>query len=81
MFNLTNSEASEIQIWAGYTRKIRAFQSKANQELFIQIFKEDSERLLRHFIFDCDRQVIKFLTYLTTEQHNKLLIYIVKIEL
>lgn len=81
MFNATNSEVSEIQTWAFYTRKIKSFQIKANQDLFKEIFKEDGERLIRHFIFDCDRQVIKFLTYLTTEQHNKLLIYIVKIEL
>lgn len=63
-----------------YSRKIITFQNKANLNLFLEIFKEDAERLISHFVFDCDRKVIKFLTYLTTEQYNTLLVYIVKLE-
>lgn len=78
--NVTNSEVSEIQTWALYSRKIITFQNKANLNLFLEIFKKDAERLISHFVFDCDRKVIKFLTYLTTEQYNTLLVYIVKLE-
>lgn len=78
--DVTNSEVSEIQTWVLYSRKIKTFQNKANLNLFLEIFKKDAERLISHFVFDCDRKVIKFLTYLTTEQYNTLLVYIVKLE-
>lgn len=79
--NVDNGEVFEIQTWSLFQRKILAFQNIANAFLFSKIFVEkDCERLLRHFVFDCERQVLKFLTYLTTEQYNSLLVYIVKLE-
>ena len=45
--DVTNSEVSEIQTWALYSRKIITFQNKANLNLFLEIFKEDAETGLR----------------------------------
>lgn len=81
MFNATNGEISEIQTWSSYNKKIKSFVNKANREIFTTLFKEDSERLLESFVLKCDRDFDKFLTYLTTDHRNNLLIHIVKINL
>lgn len=81
MHDITNSEINEIQIWSLYNDKITKFVNNANYIVFNNLFKEDSERLLEYFIIVCKRDFNSFLTYLTTQQRNELLIYIVKIEL
>lgn len=81
MHDITNSEISEIQTWSLYNDKIIKFVNNANYIVFNNLFKEDSERLLEYFIVVCKRDFNTFLTYLTTEQKNELLIHIVKIKL
>lgn len=80
--DVTNGEVEEIRTWVLYNRKVLLFQNRANLTLFLELFKdeEESKRLISHFVFDCDRKVVKFLTYLTTEQYNTLLVYIVKLD-
>ena len=42
-----------------------------------EVFKEDGQRLFLHFRNDCDNNYEKFKTYLTTEQYNSLLEFII----
>ena len=81
MFDVTNSEVTEIQIWSLYNKKINKFVNNANTFIFHSLFKDDSVRLFESFVIKCDRDFNKFLTYLTSEQRNKILIHIVKIDL
>lgn len=59
--------------WAQINESIIKFQKNANMSTFETIFKEDAERLIRHFKYDCDSRFDKFKTYLTQEQINLLL--------
>ena len=79
--NLTNSEISEIKIWSYFNKKIIKFENTANSEIFKQLFCDDWERLLSHFIYNCDRNFNKFKSYLTIEQSNLLIVYIVRLTL
>ena len=81
IFNITNSQYAEIQTWSHFNNKIIKFKNNSNSVVFNKIFGDQGDILISYYVLDCDRDFIKFLTYLTTEQHNNLFIYIVNITL
>ena len=76
---ITNGEIAEIQTWSYFNKKVVKFQNRANSEVFKQLFCDDWEQLLNHFIYNCDRNFNKFKTYLTNNQINDLFVYIVRL--
>jgi len=60
--------------------RMRKFENNSTLGVFKFIFDEDGDRLLRHFRMDCDNNFDKFLTYLTQEQKNILIVSIVENE-
>ena len=54
-----------------------------------KVYKEESTdlshtegfRLFQHFRFDCQHNIEKFKTYLTTSQYNDLMVHLVRIKL
>lgn len=79
--NITNSEVEEIRTWSHFNNKVIKFQNTANSDMFKELFNDDWKRLRIHFIEDCNRDLNKFRTYLTNNQNNDVLTYIVRISL
>lgn len=79
--DFTKSEIEEIRKWIHFNNKITKFQNSANGYMFKHLFDDDWERLLNHFIIDCNRNYNMFRTYLTAHQSDWLLLYIVRISL
>jgi len=78
-FGVTESQLTEIRQWATYERRLKSFKANCTLRTFNEIFGEaEGERLFVHYRSTCDYQFPKFLTYVTQEQKNKLLSYIVK---
>lgn len=78
-FNLTESQYTELRDWVKFTARIKSFCNNSNIETFKEIFGDsEGERLFRHFRQDCNHDFIKFMTYLTAEDKNKLLPYIAR---
>lgn len=78
--DFTKSEIAEIQTWSHFNNKVIKFQNTVNSEIFKQLFNDDWKRLRIHFIEDCNRDLNKFRTYLTNNQNNDVLIYVVRIK-
>ncbi len=77
--HLDNSQVSEIQIWSIFARKVRTFEKTSDLNVFKLVFKKEGQRLFNHFILDCESTLSPFYSYLTIEERNELLIYIVKL--
>lgn len=60
--------------WAQVNESLITFQNKATIKTFEYLFGEQAERLWKHFVLDCKRQYVHFLTYLTQEQKNELIV-------
>ena len=73
---LTQEQIRELQTWNKIQKRINSFENKFNMQLSHEVFKEDGEKLFLHFRNDCDNKYEKFKTYLTTEQYNSLLEFI-----
>ena len=81
-FGLTELEFDEIRTWSLFTQKIKKFTNNCRLDTFQNIFgNSDGDRLFQHFRESCYNDFYKFRTYLTKDQYNKILAYIVKIEL
>ena len=78
-YNLSKDELSEMSYWRTYQNRIKSFCIKNNLDTFQTIFgQEEGLRLLKHFRSDCKEDFVKFLTYITLDQHNDLQAYIIK---
>lgn len=64
----------EFQSYHKVRDSLRDFEIKCNLKLFKLLFERSGDRLWSHFTNDCGRDLQKFLTYLTEEQHTRLLI-------
>lgn len=73
---LTQEQIRELQTWNKIQKRINSFENKFNMHLSHEVFKEYGEKLFLHFRNDCDNKYEKFKTYLTTEQYNSLLEFI-----
>lgn len=62
------------QHWAQINESLVKFQNVATIKTFEYLFGEDAERLWNHFTSDCKRQFMQFMTYLTQEQKNELMV-------
>ena len=65
-----------LQQWRIVNDKITIFINVANPRVYMFIFGEsEGMRLWEHFVNNCDRHDFqKFMTYLTSEQYNDLMI-------
>lgn len=78
MKKFTREEMSESNLkCAQYYIKgrevMKQFQDGCTQDTFIFLFeKDEGERLWKHFVFGCSRNMDKFLTYLTDDQKGNL---------
>lgn len=94
--DLTTEQLDSLRNWHKVNEKIKKFCSQSSAYTFETIFHKydkDGEvieqvadevsegyRLFQHFRFDCNHDYEKFLTYLTVDQHNALLVYIMKLK-
>ncbi len=94
--DLTNEELESLRNWHRVNEKIKKFCTHSSAYTFETIFKkydedgnvieqeagEQSEgyRLFQHFRFSCNQDYEKFLTYLDVDQHNALLVHIMKLK-
>ena len=69
-----NKFKEEMQSYNRVRDSLRKFEIDCNLNLFKLLFNKDGERLWDHFTKDCNRNLTKFLTYLTNDQHTTLLI-------
>lgn len=75
----TENELTLLRSWNKFNSCILSFQKKADLFLFDKIFTDEhGQRLFLHFRFDCQHDFQKFITYLTVEQHNALLLDILR---
>ena len=74
---LTREQIRELQTWNKIQKRIISFENKFSMHLSHEVFKEYGEKLFLHFRNDCDNKYEKFKTYLTTEQYNSLLEFII----
>lgn len=79
--NITNSEISEILIWDTFNLKIKKFKTQCDIKLFKEIFGSIGDRLFSTYYYTYLTSFLPFLYSLNDTQKNKLLIYIVKIEI
>lgn len=60
--------------WSKVNESLILFEKKATLNTFKLLFDEQAERLHNHFIDDCNYKFQQFLTYLTQDQKNELII-------
>ena len=78
-YGLDNSQVMDLSVWRAMQERIKRFQNKASLSTFKDIFGEqEALRLFEHFKLNCDSYYEKFKTYLIVEQHNVLLVHIIK---
>lgn len=76
---LSNDELTVIRNWSSFNGRIIKFQYKSDLRKFQSIFgDEEGERLFGHFITRCNREYQPFTTFLVVDQHNALLIALMK---
>ena len=83
-YKLTDEELKLIRNWKTFEDKIVLFENKVNLDVFVELYnvKENNEalRLIKHFRNDyCNGKVKPFVSYLTTEQYNDTVVYILKL--
>lgn len=78
-YGLDNSQVMDLTVWRAIQDRVKRFQDKASLSTFRDIFGEqEASRLFEHFKLNCDSYYEKFKTYLIVEQHNLLLVHIIK---
>lgn len=78
-YGVTEDQLKEIRQWATYERRLKSFKANCTLRTFNEIFGEaEGERLFGHYRGTCNYEFSKFLTYVTQEQKNEILSYIVK---
>lgn len=76
---LSDDELTVLRNWSSFNERIIKFQNKSNMRKFQSIFgDEEGERLFEQFITRCNREYQYFTTFLVVEQHNALLISLMK---
>ena len=80
VFEFYNKKRDFYRHYFTMSEKIKKFENNSTPGVFKFIFDEDGNRLWRHFRMDCDNNFNKFLTYLTQEQTNILVVSIVENE-
>lgn len=79
LYNEEDLDNDDKKIFRNYFylhEKIQTFINNATNKTFDFLFEEDGERLWKHYVLDCERELHKFRTYLTRQQINTLLINI-----
>lgn len=91
--DLTSSELDMLRTWNAFNSKILKFQRQASLDMFDKIFflkdeegnkldaqpsPSEGQRLFEHFRFKCFHDYQKFTTYLTIDQQNDLLVFLVR---
>lgn len=79
--DVTNNEISEIVIWDTFNHKINKFKTQCNTKLFKEIFGSIGDRLFSTYFYTYHLNFLPFLYSLNDIEKNKLLIYIVKIDI
>ncbi len=65
------NEVNQKKIWTSIDAILKAkrFGDNANEKLFKYIFGNDEgKRLWEHYVLKCNKEIIKFLTYLNEKQ-------------
>ena len=60
--------------WAKVNESLQTFEKKATLKTFEYLYGKDAERLFKHFRIDCKGKFQQFMTYLTQEQKNELIV-------
>jgi hypothetical protein len=78
--NIPEHLVKMVRNWSTFNKAVKGFVNTSNLLTFQKLYDDDNEgyRLYNHFLVDCNRDYLKFETYLTSEQKQTTLIYILK---
>lgn len=77
-WGVSESSLDIFRAYLTFDKLVVCFINEANSTLFSNLYKENGDKLIQHFVYDCERDFRQFITYLTREQLNNTYMYLIR---